>query len=50
MHKRLLGGCHEQPRGACIGFGCRQKQDGGFGNITSYFPPRQFQLAFKLLF
>lgn len=26
------------------------RQDGGFGNITGYFPPRQIQLALKLLF
>lgn len=26
------------------------REDGGFGNITSYFPPRQIQLALKLIF
>jgi hypothetical protein len=26
------------------------RQDGGFGNITGYFPPRQIQLALKLIF
>jgi hypothetical protein len=26
------------------------RQDGGFGAITGYFPPRQIQLALKLTF
>jgi hypothetical protein len=26
------------------------RSDGGYGNITSYFPPRQIQLALKLTF
>jgi hypothetical protein len=26
------------------------RSDGGFGSITSFFPPRQIQLAMKLNF
>jgi hypothetical protein len=26
------------------------RSDGGFGSITGYFPPRQLQLAMKLMF